>query len=811
MGNKNVPPSEGDPRLLGLDSNFRDLIFQLSKVFGQLSVRKGGRATHTYGTTAFGVLTVLENPHIPDHCVFSSKKRYPVVLRHANIKGSQDDRIRDGRGASIRILQGCADDDPDQLDLHKFEVDILLSTGCCFILPEALSFGKWVGGTLDERAEMLQTYPSIASNLAEIIRDPNSYTLMHYYSQMTYNFIAKDESCYLVRYRLVNDENPLTDDGKIPSEEINAPFDYLPRKLDDKRSQTYLQEDFKKQIEKSGVRYKLQVQLRPASGIDEETAKDCTIPWDDTKYPFQDVASILLKEVLQSEDVEPLEFNPYHAPQELSLILAKRAQDKASLNHLRSIVYQISADMRKYGTPSIGMNGDGTELKSLFPYLGTSGVNLPIFDSTQPFPAKVLPSRRYLANLGLVLLPPRQFDALPLLGVTGVLEVMGSNVLTYMPPNLTRCNPDKLSDEFFVDRRLNGFNPGKLNAVLGQPGHYYCRYDCSNYRREPSGILPAIIEARFVLEHHRLKPYSIEFTLEEGENKQESKPNQSNWEYAKRLYRSAEFVFQEVQSHLGRCHINMEQYAMAYFRNIVNNPIRALLEPHFDGLLNINKLGASLIFGKTGFIPESSVLSVGQIESLLEEEIKSLDYHTWSPQVQALKDEVIGNHFDPAAVAMWEILEQYVEGFFAIHHQGICAYWHEIEGMSHDLVKHQLLDKKIGTLEIRDICDLEKLCVYIIYFNTFFHSWVNNKQYEDGGDPDYAAIGLWDPKHPAYDPIAVAQKQSKQTILLWSLSNVRYNPIMDVGPPALKAALWKKRDKITPGIPIDAIMMSINI
>jgi linolenate 9R-lipoxygenase len=173
------------------------------------------------------------------------------------------------------------------------------------------------------------------------------------------------------------------------------------------------------------------------------------------------------------------------------------------------------------------------------------------------------------------------------------------------------------------------------------------------------------------------------------------------------------------------------------------------------------------------------------------------------------------NYFDPAAQAMWELLEQYVAEFLAHNHDDIQANWTEIEQMSQDLLDHSILNPKTqseyGTLEIKDLQDLQQLCVYIIYHCTFFHSWVNNKQYEDGGDIEYASIGLWDKTDANYDVEKVKKRQDNQVRLMWSLANVRYNPAIQFAPLPLQKLLWEYRDRIEPGIDLGAIMMSINI
>ena len=99
------------------------------------------------------------------------------------------------------------------------------------------------------------------------------------------------------------------------------------------------------------------------------------------------------------------------------------------------------------------------------------------------------------------------------------------------------------------------------------------------------------------------------------------------------------------------------------------------------------------------------------------------------------------------------------------------------------------------------------MCIYIIYICTFQHSWVNNKQYEDGGDIEYAPAGLWKNKN---DP-AVARRNAQQVITFYNLTTVRYNLIMDVGPIELKNAIWKQRHLIEPGLPLNKLLMSISI
>ncbi|HBB34247.1 MAG TPA: hypothetical protein DDZ80_12875 [Cyanobacteria bacterium UBA8803] len=807
----------GDRRIVDIEPRFQKIISNIAKVFGQVAQVKGRRATHSFGSLALGKLEVIKDINIPKHRIFSPGNQFPVLVRHANIKGFPDDAILDGRGATVRILKGAPDTPLASLKLADYIVDILMSTGRCFFMNNAASFSRWVAASMEERAKLLVEFPKIKPIFHEIIRNPESYTKLYYYSQTTYLFKSAEDPAkkYLLRYRLINADRA-SDTGFIDESNLRLPLDYLPRLAKDFRPPNYLQQDFRQRVLQKGVQYILQIQLQEVSDSLEanEIAKDSTIAWDEAKYPFRDVATIGLNSIVPDEIAEPLEFNAYHAPDDLALILAYSIKETASINHLRSIVYEISANMRKYQVPSAELVDWGIDnqppLKAIFPYFGTSGKDLPRFDPQYDLPPRVAPKPRLVANIGLNTIPAKPAPPLQLLGISGVSDIIQQMATPQvMPANLSRCRPDKFSDTFFVERRLNGFNPGKFNRVEKKDWQYVIRYDCRKHKVKPAGILPAVIEARFTLQGQSLQVHSIQYDLNGATTT--NCPGDADWEWAKRLFRSAEFIFQETQAHLGRTHLNIEQYAMAYYRNVINNPIKLLLEPHLEGLLNINKLGASIIFGKTGIIPQASALDEQQVESLLKEEISQLNYHTWHPSTQALKDFVTNNFFDRAALAAWQVIESYVETFFKNQEAGILALWSEIENMSQDLVAHALLKPKLGTLAIANINDLKKLCVYVIYHCSFLHSWVNYKQYEDGGDIDYASIGLWDSHHSAYNPVDILQKHVQQVVIVWTLSNVRYNPVMENGNPMLKDLFWRRRDEIQPGLPLELLMMSIHI
>lgn len=468
-------------------------------------------------------------------------------------------------------------------------------------------------------------------------------------------------------------------------------------------------------------------------------------------------------------------------------------------------------------------------------YIPKTPPYFPRFDVKKRLPQAIKPTLNYMAQLGLRALPTaipipelvnwllERTSAIRRMFIPTKLQKPGApdsiRLQDWMPANKTRLRPDRDSDEYFVDRRLNGFNPGKLNrAPEGRPWQYQVRYETGRYKPKPGAFLPEYCEARFIYRDRQLFPHSIEYSVKPEINGKTSsredivevKPDQGEaWITAKYIFRGCEYVFQEIQSHLGRTHMNMDQYAMAFYRNIVKNPIWQLLSPHFEGLLSIDQRGASLIIGDTGFIPEASALDNDSVTDVLIKELEELDYR-WNPRGQWLEDDVANDYFKRSSQAMWELLTLYVEEFFDANQLRIKDHWSEVQGMSEDLVQHSIA-KERNNLEIHDIQHLKLLCVYVIYHCSFLHSWVNNKQYEDGGDVEYASIGMWNEKSAHYNVKDVYKRRNKQVQLMWTLANVHYNPIIEYGSDRLKALIWEYRDRLEPGIPIGWIMMSINI
>lgn len=771
-------------------------------LFALGALRNKARTTHKYGVGGAGQLKIADNPDFPEHEFFQAGRTFPVRLRHGTVT-FEDDAAMDIRSASIKFLDNQS----------ETALDLIMNTGPRTFL-DAINFWKFtmasiMGKEKDEPVSskgleaFLKQEPVFEKIFATSLRRaPDSFAQLYYYSKLVNYFKAKDGKIRYVKYRLIPETG--LESGIPAAKDLETPW--LQKRLpDETRPIDYLRSEYVERASEKQIIYRLQLRLHENVEENKEQIFSQERDWDETTSPWLDLATVAIDRALSAEETEELRFSIGNQPESLGIVEGESISDPNSINSIRAWVYGWAQAVRFI---VYWLTDKFDKSKPAFSYYGEAGRDLPRFDFTRPLPSSVRPPSKYFAGLGLRVMP--FFNIVPPI----VSERVGfgtmpeKNITEWMPANLTRCHPDKLSDAFFVERRLNGFNPGKLNRIVGQPWQYAVRYNTGRHQLEPAGLLPEFIEARFVLDGEELQVHSIQFQL--GEEIATHFPGDLDWEWSKRLFRSAEFVYQEIQTHLARTHLNMDQYAMALYRNVKNNPIRELLEPHFEGLLNINKRGAALIIGITGFLPKASALTPEGVVEVLKEEINVLSYK-WSPAVQALPDRISNNYFDPAALSVWSLLEEYVGQFFEEHQQGIREHWQEIEEMSRDLTVHSILKPEFGSLAVTGIEDLKQLCVYTIYHSTFFHSWVNGKQYEDGGDSDYAAIGLWDKSDPDYNQNLVERRQAAQVKLMWQLANVRYNPVMEVAPTALKNLFWKYRDRIEPGIPLEWIMTSINI
>ncbi len=326
----------GDPRRRDLDADFAALIEGVGRGFQRMTEARRGRVFHKEATTLRGTLKVLDSPDLPPHRFFAPGARYGVLVRHAN-GVQEDDAAGDNRGATVRVLPLGSDDYDATL------LDLLLTTGTCFLARSARDFERWTRNTPAGREALVRAEPHRGAAAWDMFRRPSSYTRLHYHSKIASRFSDARGGRWLARFRLVPGDGG-EDTGFLDAGGVLLPPELMPRLADDTRSRTFLHDELRARLVEGPLRYRLQIQLRPAGGDDEQSALDCTLPWSET---WRDTATLELDARADEGRVEGLAFNPFHAPPELALPLARSADDTASLGHLRSLVYELTAQTRR--------------------------------------------------------------------------------------------------------------------------------------------------------------------------------------------------------------------------------------------------------------------------------------------------------------------------------------------------------------------------------------------------------------------------------------------------------------------------------
>ncbi|OWM69223.1 hypothetical protein CDL15_Pgr025410 [Punica granatum] len=332
-----------DLRIEEMDAKYKKIIGNLAASLASTTLKVKSRYFHRIGACGKGYLKLYDSMEgLPDHAIFSPKKRYPVIIRHSNCLSSDDDARIDARGAAVRILS--EDSDSPLLDLT-------LKTGKAFHARTISDFATWLVCSRTAREEWVNQAPHIGDANWTSLRRADSYTELHYYSNLCRLFRFKDGKEMYVKYKLrPHDENIGEDSGKVEASAILPPeTGSIPRDEDDPRPLLFLDEDFQKRVKSpAGIRYIFQLQARPIpkEKAAQDIALDCTRPWDEEQFPYISIGEITIDQSIAKEESDKLEFNPFLRCSEVDVIQATSSSQSASLDHGRSLIYEICQHLR---------------------------------------------------------------------------------------------------------------------------------------------------------------------------------------------------------------------------------------------------------------------------------------------------------------------------------------------------------------------------------------------------------------------------------------------------------------------------------
>ncbi|XP_057823992.2 uncharacterized protein LOC131036185 [Cryptomeria japonica] len=336
-----------DKRILQMDNHYRKIVGNLAAHLAKTTLKVQSRYFHRLGVAGRGTLTIFNDlKGIPQHDIFSPGKKYPIIIRHSNSLSADDDARTDARGASIQIF-------PDENNHTDSLIDLTLKTGKAFYARTIADFFSWLVGGLNHREEQVKRLPHIQDAVWGSLRQTNSYAELHYYSNICRLFRSKQsQTDHYVKFKLRPADPQISEDaGTVDRKDRLLPPETgaIPRESADTRPLHFLADDFRNRLASpSGVNYILQLQIRPVpqSIAEREEALDCTKPWDEEKYPYIDTGEMNFNQLVETEEAEKLRFEPFRRCPGLDVVPASSSRDSASIDHGRSLVYDICQCLR---------------------------------------------------------------------------------------------------------------------------------------------------------------------------------------------------------------------------------------------------------------------------------------------------------------------------------------------------------------------------------------------------------------------------------------------------------------------------------
>lgn len=309
------------------------ILWLVARLFGlALAVGMGlmlrQRMSHNNGIAAKGALHIVDNPQFPEHAFFAAGKQYPACIRHATAT-FYDDAVSGIRSMSIKFSH------------HHFKspFDIEMNSGETSLFWSAASFLQFARLRRQmygiEYRDYYRKYPDgLKGAQISLRRNPTSFYNLKFYCKTPFLFIGTDNIKRYAKYRCRPlPDIPETGIIKDPSDWDTCNQRILPHET---RSRNYLKDEYEERVKRDGAKYLMQIQTREATDTDDPEVFNNMVTWDETAYPWQDLAIINIDEVLDWTSSNLTSFSLNNMPDTLGIIPAESIYDYNSLNYMRS-------------------------------------------------------------------------------------------------------------------------------------------------------------------------------------------------------------------------------------------------------------------------------------------------------------------------------------------------------------------------------------------------------------------------------------------------------------------------------------------
>lgn len=309
------------------------VLWTYAKFFGLmlalfLCLPKRQRMSHNNGIAGAGTLRVVDDPKFPAHEFFPPGKVFPVRIRHASAT-FLDDAMNCIRSLSIKLS-----------DHHfKSPFDIEMNTGQTSLFWSAVSFLKFASLRKEqygiEYRDFNRKYPDgLKASQVAGRRHATSFQNLHYYCKTPFLFIGIDGMKHYAKYRAIpDDDTPESGIDPNPSDWDQCNQRILPHET---RGRNYLKQEYEDRVKREGARYRVQIQVHPASDNEDPEVFNNMVVWDEDAYPWLDLGIMVIDKTLDWRESTLTTFSVNNMPRTLGVIPAYSIYDYNSLNYLRA-------------------------------------------------------------------------------------------------------------------------------------------------------------------------------------------------------------------------------------------------------------------------------------------------------------------------------------------------------------------------------------------------------------------------------------------------------------------------------------------
>lgn len=355
--------------------------------------------------------------------------------------------------------------------------------------------------------------------------------------------------------------------------------------------------------------------------------------------------------------------------------------------------------------------------------------------------------------------------------------------LSTFPASVTTGADESRSPAWLVNRMLNGMLPCPLRKVDDEGKLFDVAFAWKPEWLHSSTeyVLPDVT-ARLRVTDDASRPRldwidfshrdgaSTRIHYESGESSPKTLQERGRWAFASTYLMAA-----EVQRHIALGHLITESILVDVETTLSrDNPVSRLLRPRLQRVDVANHIGDALVWGPLGVMVMGSALSSDGLAACYAENVGAFDWKGFLPCSKQLTQR----HYAPKVQArFWTCVNEYVSN--AMTQLGIgrlfpqaapdaTAAEHrfalELQQFAKALVKSsvphhplagqprsvwfdpsELAEKSTNEAAFSDITtldDLKQFLAFTIYCATLGHGWANIRQYDEGGEPEYATFGL---------------------------------------------------------------------